>query len=316
MLIFLYGEDDYSSRQKLNEIIDKYKAKHQTGLNFRLIDFREKDVGSLKEATATISMFKEKKLLVLENTFAKSLEWQKELANYLKKSGFEKDGEIALVFYEGKTPDKRVELFKFLTKKPNFSQEAKFFGGVKLENWIKKEVEKKKGKIELAAIKKLAVFAGSDLWQMANEIDKLVSFAGARSIKPEDVESLVKAKIDANIFKTVDALPQKDKRNILKLLHQHLEQGKNEIYLLTMFIRQFRNLLIIKDLLEKGTSYYELPKKTGLHPFVIKKTWEQTKSFSLENLKRIYSKLLEVDLAIKKGKIEPAAALDIFVMSI
>ncbi len=95
-----------------------------------------------------------------------------------------------------------------------------------------------------------------------------------------------------------------------------MEKGENEIYLLTMFIRQFRNLLIIKDLLEKGISYYELPRKTGLHPFVVKKTWEQAKNFSLESLKRVYAKLLEVDLAIKKGKIEPATALDIFVMSI
>ncbi len=216
MIIFLYGEDDYSSRQKLNEIINKYKAKHKTGLNFKLLDFREKDISGLKETASTSSMFKEKKLLVLENTFAKSSEWQKELASYLKKSGLEKDEETALVFYESKIPDRRVELFKFLTKKPNFSQEAKFLEGAKLENWIKKEVEKKKGKIEAAAVKKLTDFVGSDLWQMANEIDKLVSFAGEKSIKSEDIESLIKPKIDVNIFNTVDALSRKDKKKYFK----------------------------------------------------------------------------------------------------
>ena len=316
MLIFLCGEDDYSSRQKLNEIIEKYKAKHKTGLNFYQLDFNENTLKDFKKTTETNSMFKEKKLVVLKSVFGEKSENQKELVDYLKKINAPDDNEIMIVIYENKVPDKRTELFKFLSKKAKFFQEFKNLEGVKLEKWIKKEVEKRGGKIEAKATGVLAAFVGGNFWQMANEIEKLVLFSEKRAINEKDIELLVQAKITNNIFNTVDALAIRDKRVILKLLRQHLEEGENELYLMAMFARQFRNLLIIKDLLEKGVPYYELAAKTKLHPFVVKKTSEQAKNFSLSGLKNIYNKLKDLDIAIKSGKIDARAALDLLVMGI
>lgn len=316
MIIFLYGEDDYSSRQKLNEIIGKYKAKHKTGLNFSVIDFNEHDFDKLKIAAETSPMFKEKKLLVLMGAFGKSASWQKNIVDYLKKSKTEKNDDVMLVFYERQTPDKRVELFKFLTKKPNASQEFKNLNGVKLENWIKQEVEKNNGKIEAMAVKKIAMFVGANLWRMKNEVEKLIVFRGCDIIRAEDIDRLVKAKIEPNIFETVDALSKQNKKEVLRLLHQHLSRGEKTEYLMAMFIRQFRNLLIIKDLIEKGVPYYELVKKTGLHPFVVKKTFEQAHNFTLENLKKIYDKLLNLEIAVKTGRTDSKTAMDMIVMGV
>ena len=52
------------------------------------------------------------------------------------------------------------------------------------------------------------------------------------------------------------------------------------------------------------------------HPYVIKKTIQQARSFSLSELKKIYQKIFQVDLGIKTGKIEPETALDLFVAEI
>jgi len=316
VLIFLYGPDTYRSRQKLNEIIEKYKAKHKTGLNFKRLDFNEKDLNELKNIASSSSMFKEKKMIILENVFERKTEQLKEIVEYAKKKNFEKDEETAVVFYEKGDPDKRTELYKFLVKNPNISQEFKPLENIKLESWIKKETEQKGGKIDTQTIRKLAASVGGDLWQMSQEIDKLVLFADKAVIGEKEIDLLVKAKIETNIFNTIDALAQRNKKLALRLLHQHLEEGENEVYLLTMFAYQFRNLLIVKSLEEKGVPYYELAKRTKLHPFVIKKTWAQMKNFSLSELKKIYSKLLELDIAIKTGRIEPKTALDILVMGI
>lgn len=317
MLIFLYGEDNFRSRQKLNEIIKKYKSKHKTGLNFYRLNFAENSFEELKELVKTSPMFAEKKLVVLEGAFDKNADSQKELAGYLKEKEIAKDGDVMLVFWERQTPDKRTELFKFLTKKTNTSQEFNKLSGAKLENWIKREVEKRDGKIEEAAAQRLAVSVGNDLWQMANEIEKLIAFSGgSQTIKSNNIDEMVKAKVNVDIFNTVDVLTKRDKREVLRLLHQHLDRGENELYLMSMFVRQFRNLLIIKDLMEKGIAFYELSKKTGLHPFVVKKTWEQTSGFTLDGLKKIYSKLLDLDLAIKVGKMDSRTALDVLVMGI
>lgn len=316
MIIFLYGEDVYSSRKKTNEIIEKYKGKHKSGLNFYQLIFREKGLEELKKITEINSMFKEKKLVYLSGVFSQNVEEHKKIVEYFKKSQIAADSEVTLIIHEKDLPDKRTELFKFLNKKPIVFQEFKNLEGIKLEHWIKKEVEKKGGKIEAKEVGILAMFVGGNLWQMENEIEKLVLFCGQKPINEKEIELLVKAKITSNIFSTVDALSGRDKKKSLKLLHQHLEEGENELYLMAMFIRQFRNLLVIKDLLEKGVSYYELPGRTKLHPFVIKKTHEQTKNFSLEGLKKIYIKLQNLDISIKSGKIDARTALDMLVMGI
>ena len=111
----------------------------------------------------------------------------------------------------------------------------------------------------------------------------------------------------------IDALAARNKNLAYKLMHQHLSLGENEIYILTMFIYQFRNLLQIKNLIDAGISYDALAKKTGLHPFIIKKSWPQLKNFSQDILKKIYDRLLSIDIGIKRGHIEPQTALDLVV---
>ena len=79
---------------------------------------------------------------------------------------------------------------------------------------------------------------------------------------------------------------------------------------------QLRNLLIIKDLIEKKTPYYSILKESGLHPFVAKKTFQQAGKFSIEELKKIYQKLFQADLDIKTGKVDGQTALDLLIAEV
>ncbi len=83
-----------------------------------------------------------------------------------------------------------------------------------------------------------------------------------------------------------------------------------------MFVYQFRNLLKIKSLLEQNLSNQEIAVKAKMHPFVIQKSVEQCRRFEMEDLKKIYQKLFDADLAIKTGKINPRLALDLLVVSV
>ena len=56
-----------------------------------------------------------------------------------------------------------------------------------------------------------------------------------------------------------------------------------------------------------------IAKKSGLHPFVVKKTYYAVQQFTFKELQEIYQKIFKIDLEIKTGKIEPATALDLLV---
>jgi len=307
MIIFLYGQDTYRMREKLKEMIERYKKIHKSGLNLKYFD----DFANLKDEIRQVPMFKEKKLAVITNIFANLDFKEKFLEN---KKDFLKTEDIILFYQEGEI-NKSNSLFKFLKKNAK-SQEFKFLGGQRLKTWIKKEFNRYETEIDSGVLEKLIEYIGSDLWRMSNEIKKLASFKNNKKVRAEDVELLVRSKIETDIFKTIDAIAEKNKKQALKLLHKHLEKGDSPLYLLSMINYQFRNLLIVKDFIEKHKPYNVILKKSGLHPFVVKKTYYQSQKFTFQELKKIYQKIFKVDLDIKTGRIQPEIALDLLITEI
>jgi len=135
-----------------------------------------------------------------------------------------------------------------------------------------------------------------------------------RMIKKEDVLLLVKSKIDTNIFKTIDALAEKNKKQALALMYQHLEKGESPLYILSMIKYQFKNLLIVKE--QETLDKVPTDKLEDMHPFVFRKAKYQSRRFTLEQLKKFYHKIFKIDLAIKQGKIAPQEGLELLVLDL
>ena len=307
MIIFLYGQDTYRMREKLKEIIARYRKIHKSGLNLKYFD----DFTSLKDEIRQTSMFKDKKLAVITDVFANPDFKEKFLEN---QKDFLKTKDIILFYQEGEI-NKNNSLFKFLKKNAK-SQEFKFLGGQNLKTWIKKEFDRYETKTDSGVLEKLVEYIGNDLWQMSNEIRKLASFKNNKTVRTEDIELLVRSKIETDVFKTIDAIAEKNKKQALNLLHKHLEKGDPPLYLLSMINYQFRNLLIVKDFIEKYKPYDVILKKSGLHPFVVRKTYYQSQKFTFQELKKIFQKIFKVDLDIKTGRIQPEIALDLLIAEI
>jgi DNA polymerase-3 subunit delta len=314
MIFFLYGKDTFRSRQKLVGIIEGYKKVHKSGLNLKFFEKGEFSFEDIKSDSQTISMFEEKKLLVFKNIFS-DLNKEEGLEEFFKKQ----QDDLIIVYQEGE-PDKRLSLFKFLIKTAK-AQEFEFLEGAKLRNWARERIESQGAKIDSPALEKLLDYVGNDLWWLSGEIDKLASYRKQGKIEEADIELLVKPKIEPEIFKTIDAIALRNnswsgKKQALKMLHEHLESGDHPLYLLSMINYQFRNLLMVKGLMEKNQPYYNILKTVKMHPFVAQKSYEQARHFTLQELKKIYQKIFQIDLMVKTGKVDSLAALDALIVSI
>ena len=334
MFIFLYGEDTYRSSQKLREIINEYRKVHKTGLNLIYFDCQNSSFEEFKNSVQSISMFHEKKLIILKQGFFNT-NFKEKFLQWAKSANIAKETDNIIMVYENQTVKKTDALFKFLNTKAK-SQEFNFFAGAKLQEWVDKEFEKYGARIESLARAKLINFVGNDLWHMSQEIKKLSAYKLKGVIQAKDVELLVVPKIETDIFKTIDAIAQKNKKLALLLLHKHLEKGDAPLYLLSMINFQFRNLLVVKDFMERrsaGVSSlrgasptgrsdaaispgYNAIRIPGMHPYVARKTSAQARKFTFDKLKKIYYRLLAIDTGIKTGKVNAQMALDMFVISI
>ncbi len=311
MIIFLYGEDSYRAKQKLNDIIEGYKNVHKSGLNLVWFDAKEKSFDDLSASFKMNSMFNEKKLFVMKNVFSNA-KFQEDFAKEIKKI---KESEDIFVVYENEKIDARNKLFKTLLKEAK-SQEFALLSLAQARVWLKKEFAKYGAKIEPSAEDALLTFVGNNLWHLAEEAKKLSHFKNGAVIKRQDVELMVRPKIETDIFKTIDALAARNKKQALDFLYKHLEKGDNPLYVLSMIGYQFRNLLLVKELMQKKMPLPAIAKKSGLHPFVVRKSCALCSQFSQDELKKIYQKIYLADCNIKTGKSAPEAALEMLIAQI
>lgn len=317
MILFLYGPDTFSSKRKLNEIIKKYRLKYKSGINFAKIESTEDGFEELKIKSGTISMFKEKKLIVLEGALSAPKSFQDKIKKYLTetKQIFE-DKNIILIIFEDEKIKKTNSLFKLLLKKSFKKQEFKELPPLKIKEFIKKETESLGGKIDSPAIAKLIFYYKNDLWQIEEELKKLIAFKFKEEIQEKDIKNLCEAKISPNIFNTIEAISRGNKEMALRMISEHIETGENEIKILTMINFQFRNLIKIKSLAEQGKDLFQIQKLSKIHPFVIRKALPIARSFSMEKLKNIYQKLFLLDFKIKTGKIESRLGIEMFILGL
>lgn len=135
-------------------------------------------------------------------------------------------------------------------------------------------------------------------------------------ITAEDVQLLSPYAAEANIFDLVDALGNRNGRRAAELLQKKLDEGAEPFLLFSMFVRQFRLLLQVKELVEEGLRAPAISKELRLHSFVAGKMVQQSQSFSLEQMERIYGHLLEIDVRVKTGQSDMITALNLLVFAL
>jgi DNA polymerase-3 subunit delta len=313
MIIVFFGENNFITKRKLKETIENYKEKHRSGLGLFSFSNNNFSFDKFKDAVETVSMFDEKKCIVLDNLFfdSRNLEF---LTEYFEKNKIKEDKDIFVIIKEDGLFKKTDKEFKILLEKPAMVYESKKFSNSQLKSWIEKEALLNKASISSVAVSKLILSCKDDLWRLSNEIAKLASYD--KKITENSVDFLVEQDIESDIFRAIEYLAKKDKINAVNIFYNQISSGKNISYLISMIAFQFRNMLKIKELLDKGVSLELIIKKTKIHPFAVRKILSSLKIYSLEELKKIYKKLLNTDIKIKTSKIDPSVILDDFILNI
>lgn len=222
-----------------------------------------------------------------------------------------------LIFMESKEIRSNNPLVKLAAESANgYTKMFMKPQGSQLEKWIQQRTVQKNGRISPKAVQLLANSVGNDLETLDNELEKLVAYKGYDSeieIDTDDVSTLSPYAAEANIFDLVDAIGNRNGKVASTLLHQKLNEGEEPFRLFSMFIRQFRLLIQVKELMIAGYRPQGISRELHLPGFVASKLYQQARGFGLEELEHIYLHLLEIDVAVKTGHGELTTSLDLLV---
>ncbi len=286
-------------------------------LNITYLDGRKMTLGELTHVCDAVPFMARVRLVVVENLLSRLTKGHKDFLDALLTYLPRLPETSRLVFVEEGTlpathPVVRLAQAEKRGHVQEFSVPDERRGS--LQRWIQDRVKKKGGEIEARAAHELANFVGSNLRLLDRELEKLVVYVdGQHPISVEDVRDLVPYIHEANIFEMTDALGRRDGPRASQLLHRMLDGGNEPLYLLSMIVRQFRIMIQVKDLAERGVHPNDIPTRLGMNAFVARKGLSQAAQFSREQLEAIYRKLWETDLSIKTGQMEPLLALDLLV---
>lgn len=323
MIFFIYGENTFLSRQKLKELKDKFiREVDPTGENFSVLDGSVIDLGRINEAMASQSLFVRKRMVVIENIFAnKNKTFIEELTKYLQEQKEANDNII--IFWDSSSGEKQKtsKLFKFLSAQ-KFVQNFLPVSNTEATTWVRKEVERHGAQITLQVATHLSSLFASNLWQLSTEIEKLVNYKkslnekGEAVIELKDIELMSRGVVDENIFAMTDAISNKNKSLALELFEKEIEAGVAEHLLIHMIARQFKILMQVRQALDSGHSSRQIISDLKLHPFVVQKASAQVRNFSLDVLKDIYLKLVEMDYLFKTGQGDLLNMISLFMAKI
>ena len=183
-----------------------------------------------------------------------------------------------------------------------------------LLQWIKQRAEDKGSSITPPAMQVLAELVGGDLWTIDRELEKLSLYAADRSITDSDVRAMVPYAQEANIFAAVDSIMDGRPGPALRSVMQLMEDGQEPLYIIAMIERQLRLIALARDLTDRGVSQPDLGRRMGTNSnFVVRKTLGQARRLTLPQIRGKYRRVLESDLAIKQGRLEPALSLQLLV---
>jgi DNA polymerase-3 subunit delta len=179
-----------------------------------------------------------------------------------------------------------------------------------LARWVRGRMAQKGGAITNQAVAEMVEMVGGNLWAMDTELEKLATYCQDRAADPADVQSLVASARETNVFALVDAIMERRPETAMSLMEQMLQTGANGSYLLSMIGRQARLVALAQALAQESVPQAQWGGRLGIHQeFVLRKTVDQSRRFTPEQVRALYHLLLEADLAMKTGEAPEEVAL-------
>ncbi|HHY06361.1 MAG TPA: DNA polymerase III subunit delta [Clostridia bacterium] len=320
----LYGSEEYLQEKVIDALKETLVSKEIGSFNLAELEGEEITIGELVDLANTLPVFAEKRLVIVQDfpflqsgkKKAKTEEEDGEIKNLSQSESAHKVNEekrlleyltdplssTCLVFWQKGAVNRGRKIYKAIVKNGYQVLELNSLRGRNLNSWLLAEAEKMGKSLEPQAVDYLVFNCGEQLRDLHNELEKLSLYSGEeKTITLAMVQKLVAKSSEGNIFSLVDSLGEKKEEQALVELRNLLTIGEIPTRIIYMITRQFRLILLVKDLGQKGYTEKEITAKLKLHPYITGKIRRQAANFSFLELEKSLELIRKYDLGLKSG---------------
>ena len=148
-----------------------------------------------------------------------------------------------------------------------------------------------------------------------NELDKIfLYYKEPQEILYEDLNNIISKTIDDNNFRFVDLVIDKN-INSLKVLNDLKMQKVEPLILLSLIAREYRLMLIAKDMYQNNINKLKIAKELKLQDWQIDKIITRSYNYSYKELEDALISLNDLDFNIKRGNVDKYLGLELFILN-
>lgn len=288
MIRYFYGEDTFAAREAVTELAQKEKAQ------LRFINAHQID-GHWNEQLRTRGGLFGKELLVIPDPS----ELSKAVQEMIVKAADEGSSALVVLWDQEETNESSPVFARF-------HKEAQVFSGLsvhELTRWLITEAMQRGVTLPSPAAQRLVQQLGPDRYRLLSELERL-SLMQAEITVDQIMAEVPAESTEGEVFELLRALTAKKREVALAQFQALLENGANELYIVSMLAYQFRTLYVLSRGKHTGVS----PRAAAALAPVAKR---RPPSAWLQELTRVAA----TDFAIKQGTVEARTGVTMLLLS-
>jgi len=313
-IYLLYGTEYYYRRAIISALRQELFKDAEPGMCLSEYDGKSKElaVGRVLDDVRTLTFFGGMRLVIVENADGFVSENKDVLGRYAKAPS--KTGCLVLLCDE--VPDQRWVLAKEIDAHgAQVACVTPKYGP--LLAWMKTRARELGKNLAHPAAQALSDIVGPDLAQLDSHIQMLVTYVGSRkSIEEQDVLAAVDQEKVTEIWDLLDGVASKNARKALEAFDRLLPKAGMESARLASISGTLLKLRTVKKMMDTIRDEQKVIQRLKMHPYAAKKSIEQSRRFSWQDLDRGLRGALEADIAIKSSRMEPRLAVETFIVEL
>lgn len=312
----LFGEEAFM-RNYYKKMLRDALVDVEDNLNYSYFEGTNTDMNQVVDLINTMPFMSDYRVVLCENTgwLSKDSDGEsgnlKMLCDAIKTIG----EDVVFIVCEEKI-DKRSGLYKTISSQGVTEEFAKETDET-LARWAIGYCANQGKKMNPNTAMYFVTETGNDMTLLSLELEKLIAWCLERDeITNKDIDEICTHQVNNKIFDMITAISNGRSREALSLYYDLLTLRESGFHILSLLVRQYNNMLLVRDGLDRGYSIKMISEKSGVKDWLVRKLSDMVRNSNKQYLTECLAACAKAEQDIKSGNLSETMSIELLIISL
>ncbi|MCA9375015.1 DNA polymerase III subunit delta [Candidatus Dojkabacteria bacterium] len=303
--MLFHGKNSYLSLQEAKKYIDKL-LQNDPSFTLQIVNAEKAEPDSVVQSYQNQGLFSPQGSIVFIKRLYKNPLRDNilaDLSNFLQSE----ESNTEIILWEDQKIPSNTRYLKFFKARKEL-QESVQLNKRSFVTWGAEEAKQRGLILSKELLYQIATASNFDPERFINDLTKIRLYK-KKDLNAEDVSQILTNTFEHEIWDLIDSINSSNLSRVASVLGKLIKQGVDPNYMLALVIRNIRQLIMCKDLLNENAEYRSIASTLRIPPFTVSSIARKARETDQSKLENIYKKIYSLDYEIKTGNIDPALGI-------